>query len=154
MATSAPTIDVKSPRSCSAVNRLYSVPRSMSHNAALRFRPWVVDRGLRATPRYICPSCQRSTARFSTGARYHDQRPSAFRTRLRAALKDTKVQWKPIPVGLGITFLGALQFYRIREREKRRQQEEDDAVEDAADGSSEPKGRPRRRQRIRPSGPW
>ena len=111
---------------------------------------------------WICLSCQRTRlpARFSTSARarqeqQQDRRP--FGTKLRTALRNTKVQWKPIPVGLGIAFLGAVQFYRVRERERRRQYQEE---EDDLDGEGrhhdggENKDRPRKRKRIRPSGPW
>lgn len=53
--------------------------------------------------------------------------------------------WKPIPVALGIAFLGAFQLYRInkREREEVRRLEPDDDASPT-----------KRRQRIRPSGPW
>ncbi|CZT19022.1 related to phosphatidylserine decarboxylase [Ramularia collo-cygni] len=55
-------------------------------------------------------------------------------------------RWKPIPVALGVAFLGAFQLYRInkREREEVRRLEPDD--DDASPA--------KRRQRIRPSGPW
>lgn len=109
---------------------------------------------------WICLSCQRtrSSTRFSTSARarqeqQQDRRP--FGTRLRTALRNTKIQWKPIPVGLGIAFLGVVQFYRVRERENRRQylEEDQDAERNHHDGE-ENKDRPRKRKRIRPSGPW
>ena len=71
--------------------------------------------------------------------------------RLGTALRDTKVQWKyRIPLGLGISFLAAVQFYRVQEREKKRRVEEQDALESTKDSQ----GRPRKRNRIRPSGPW
>ena len=111
---------------------------------------------------WICLSCRRtrSSGRFSTSARarqeqQQDRRP--FGTKLRTALRNTKIQWKPIPVGLGIAFLGAVQFYRVRQRETRRQYQED---EDDLDGEGRQhdgegnKDRPRKRRRIRPSGPW
>ena len=118
---------------------------------------------LKQPPRtdWICLSCQRtrSSARFSTSARarheqQQDRRP--FGTRLRTALRNTKIQWKPIPVGLGIAFLGAVQFYRVRERERRRQylEEEDQDAEGNHHDGEENKDRPRKRKRIRPSGPW
>ena len=110
---------------------------------------------------WICLSCQRtrSSARFSTSARarqeqQQDRRP--FGTRLRTALRNTKLQWKPIPVGLGIAFLGAVQFYRVRERERRRQylDEDDQDAEGNHHDRGENQDRPRKRKRIRPSGPW
>ena len=71
-----------------------------------------------------------------------------FRTRLRVALKKTKIEWYPIPVGLGIGFLGLVQFYRTQQSAKARQKEEDEQAE-------EDRGeKPKKRKRIRPSGPW
>ncbi|KAK7747153.1 phosphatidylserine decarboxylase 1 [Diatrype stigma] len=69
-----------------------------------------------------------------------------FRSRLGTALRNTKVQWYPIPVGLGIGFLGFVQFYKTQAREKDRLERE------AADG--EPGVRPKKRPRVRPDGPW
>ena len=77
-----------------------------------------------------------------------------FGTRLRRALRNTKVQWYPIPVGLGIGFLGFTQLYRSRQRSNAQQ------VEDELDGHSTNRdgdgneNKPRRRKRIRPTGPW
>lgn len=118
-------------------------------------------RSMHESSNWTCSFCQRlrSAARFSTSTRARqDQRPDngPFRTRLRTALRSTKVRWKPIPVGLGIGFLGAVQFYRVREREKARQQEQDDALESREGHPKEEQhtGRPKKRQRVRPSGPW
>lgn len=114
----------------------------------------------RATVRSRCPpsfrpACTRlsQSSRFFSSSRpafdqqqYH--RKESFRSRLNAALKNTKIEWKPIPVALGVSFLGAWQFYRIQRREKHTQREENGAQEfDSA-------GRPKKRERIRPSGPW
>ncbi|KAF2396032.1 phosphatidylserine decarboxylase [Trichodelitschia bisporula] len=63
-----------------------------------------------------------------------------FRTRLRTALNRTRIQWYTIPVGVGIAFLGSVQFYRVNAREKALREEGE--VEDA------------RRGRHRLSGPW
>ncbi|THX22377.1 phosphatidylserine decarboxylase-like protein proenzyme [Aureobasidium pullulans] len=87
--------------------------------------------------------------RYAPSRPFSSSRPSnaPFGTRLRTALRDTKVVWKPIPIGLGIAFLGGFQFYRTQarhnEEEKVRQQQE------LEEGGKAPK-----RQRIRPSGPW
>ena len=103
-----------------------------------------------------CFLCQqtRPSPPFSTSARARQEQhqyKGPFRTRLHTALRDTKVQWRyRVPIGLGIGFLGAVQFYRVQEREKKRHQEEQDALESTKDI----KGRPRKRKRIRPSGPW
>ena len=143
-----------SPAVGSSQQQVMSLTRSILSSRPILF--------LKQPPRtdWICLSCQRtrSSARFSTSARarqeqQQDRRP--FGTRLRTALRNTKVQWKPIPVGLGIAFLGAIQFYRIREREKRRQYlEEDQDAEGNHKAGEENKNRPRKRKRIRPSGPW
>ncbi|KAL9103689.1 MAG: hypothetical protein Q9163_001283 [Psora crenata] len=103
---------------------------------------------------YICATCQRARLRFSSTARRSKQDSRQFRTRLRAALRDTKIEWRPIPVGLGIVFLGAVQFYRAREREKRKQKEEEAAIEEWRGREDEPRRQPKRRERIRPGGPW
>jgi phosphatidylserine decarboxylase len=104
----------------------------MASTHLLRHRAHLV---LRSRPRAVRP--------------FSSSRPSnaPFGTRLRNALRDTKVVWKPIPVGLGIAFLGGFQFYRtqarITDEERARQQAQ------LEDGSKVPK-----RERIRPSGPW
>ena len=99
-------------------------------------------------PTYICPVCR---THLSTSTRRSNDAP--FRARLRTALKDTRVQWRTIPVGLGIASVGALQFYRVQTREKKRQGEEDVGAE-ARENQDEYTPRPKKRQRIRPSGPW
>ena len=108
------------------------------------------------TSEWTCLFCQhmQPSQRFSTSARarqeqYQDKGP--FSTRLRTALRNTKVRWKHrIPIGLGIGFLGVAQFYRVQGREKKRHQEEQDVLQSTEDSN----GRPRKRKRIRPSGPW
>ncbi|KAI9886024.1 MAG: hypothetical protein M1823_002191 [Watsoniomyces obsoletus] len=111
------------------------------------------------TPVAVLPTTRR---KFSSAPYHREQQQQQhyrnqdpFWTRLRRALRDTKVEWRPIPVGLGIAFLGALHFYRVRRRE--RQKEEDELLRlaaengDAGDGGS---GKRKRKRRIRPSGPW
>ncbi|CAK7208607.1 phosphatidylserine decarboxylase 1 [Sporothrix curviconia] len=66
-----------------------------------------------------------------------------FSARLRHALKNSKIQWYRIPVGLGIGFLGLVQFYKVRNRK---------AEEGENGGEAAPK--PKKRPRIRPDGPW
>ncbi|KOS17357.1 Phosphatidylserine decarboxylase proenzyme 1 [Escovopsis weberi] len=63
-----------------------------------------------------------------------------FSRRLGEALRNSKIEWYHIPVGLGIGFLGVFQFLKIRSREARKEHDLEEA----------PKPRPR----IRPSGPW
>ncbi len=80
---------------------------------------------------------------------FSEQRPPKrprFSSRLRDALRNTKVQWYQIPVGLGIGFLGLVQFYKVSRRERERLEHE------AHDGEGD--DRPRKRPRIRPDGPW
>ena len=70
----------------------------------------------------------------------------SFGSRLRIALRHTKVEWYPIPVGLGIGLIGLIQIYRMQRTEKERE-----AWEAGDDGMGK---RPPRRPRVRPSGPW
>ncbi|KAK1654901.1 phosphatidylserine decarboxylase [Colletotrichum phormii] len=71
------------------------------------------------------------------------QRPR-FSSRLRHALNNSKVQWYQIPVGLGIGFLGLVQFYKVSTREREKQERDD--VQDGVP--------PKKRAKIRPDGPW
>ncbi|XDG02288.1 hypothetical protein ABKA04_001903 [Annulohypoxylon sp. FPYF3050] len=73
------------------------------------------------------------------------QNNGGFGSRLRIALDNTKIKWYPIPVGLGIGFLGLVQFYKTQAREKERIERE---------AAGEDGTRPKRRARIRPDGPW
>lgn len=68
-----------------------------------------------------------------------------FSQRLGEALRNSKITWYHIPVGVGIGFLGLVQFYKVTAREERKRQQE-------ADGTRDEK--PRRRPKIRPEGPW
>jgi phosphatidylserine decarboxylase len=70
----------------------------------------------------------------------------SFGKRLRKALGRTKIRWYNIPVGLGIAFLGLGQFYRVTQREKQRRLEEN--------AEKDSQGRPKKRPKIRHSGPW
>ncbi|KAG6023313.1 hypothetical protein E4U19_004455 [Claviceps sp. Clav32 group G5] len=78
---------------------------------------------------------------FSTNS---GRRPR-FSQRLSEALRRSKITWYHIPVGVGIGFLGLVQFYKVTAREERRRQQE-------ADGDADDK--PRTRPKIRPEGPW
>lgn len=116
----------------------------------------VLHKTVPRSSKWNCLYCQqmRPPRRFSMSAQARQeqyQNKGPFGTRLHTALRNTKIQWKyRIPIGLGIAFLGASQFYRVQEREKRRRQEEQDVLESTEDS----KGRPKKRQRIRPTGPW
>jgi phosphatidylserine decarboxylase len=99
-----------------------------------------------------CHQCHK-TRQFSSSTTYRQQNSykEPFGKRLRKALGETKIKWYPIPVGLGIAFLGLVELYRINERERARLNRE--GWEDGGE-SGEEKGRPKPRERIRPTGPW
>ena len=78
----------------------------------------------------------------------HQQEQESFSRRLGKAWRKTKIEWKPIPIGLGIGFLGFLQFLKVQAREGPAD-EGAGTPGDAGDGK-----RPPKRERIRPSGPW
>ena len=113
---------------------------------------------------YVCPRCSHA---LSTSAPRTNTGSSPFRARLRASLRHAKVQWRPIPVGLGIASVGALQFYRVQKRNDGQEEGEDGEEQSRAEEKqrlpdqeneegtgSEPRSRPRRRARIIPDGPW
>lgn len=114
----------------------------------------------RSPPAWVHRHCLPCSRSLSSSARQHQQqqqqhRKESFRSRLGSAWRTTKVEWYPIPVSLGIGFLGFAQFYRVRQREKVREQEEEEARAGVEHGEGgENGGRPKRRKRIRPSGPW
>jgi phosphatidylserine decarboxylase len=99
---------------------------------------------------------------FTSSPRYYQKRSDykeSFGTRLRRALGETRIKWYPIPVGVGIGFLGLAQLYRINNREtaKRREEnsEDDGYVYTKGEGENGNRdGKPRKRERIRPTGPW
>lgn len=59
--------------------------------------------------------------------------------------------WRPIPVSLGIGFLGVVQFFRTQQRRKEEEWFQEDIKKQEEEGGDK---RPRKRDRIRPSGPW
>ncbi|KAL2268521.1 hypothetical protein VTJ83DRAFT_3367 [Remersonia thermophila] len=54
-------------------------------------------------------------------------------------VKGSKFAWYPIPVGLGVGFLGLVQFYKVYTRDQEKRSDDE---------------RPKKRRRIRPDGPW
>ncbi|KAJ6789747.1 hypothetical protein PWT90_05747 [Aphanocladium album] len=84
------------------------------------------------------PRTASSAREFSSGPSGGGQRPR-FSQRLGDALRKTKITWYHIPVGLGVGFLGFVQFYKVQARERERQE-----------GGE----KPRPRARITPDGPW
>jgi len=139
---------------------------------AIAARPQVFAQShtLHPVPVLLSLSQQQSLCRchysrlFSSSTKLYRQQPhykDSFGTRLRKALSETRIKWYPIPVGLGIGFLGLVHFYKVNERERLRREEEweDDGYIKTAGSSGEngdrtSEGRPKRRERIRPSGPW
>lgn len=105
---------------------------------------------------HICPNARLSvpsrtfSSTRATCDKQNFHRKESFRSRLNAALNKTKIKWEPIPIALGIGFLGAFQLYRIQRREKHTEVERQNGDEGAPDSQ----GRPKKRERIRPSGPW
>lgn len=104
------------------------------------FAPCAPARHLRLGPQHRTFAA--STHRLASG-----HKKESFRARLGKALRKTKIEWKPIPVALGVGFLGVFQFYRIQRDEKARQDDEKNFVN--ANGE-----RPPKREKVRPSGPW
>ncbi|KIV97282.1 phosphatidylserine decarboxylase [Exophiala mesophila] len=107
-------------------------------------------RSLRPPP-YRSPKLQLQLTQrrpFSNNPRLRQDRKESdeepFATRLGKAWRKTKVEWKPIPIGLGIALLGFIQFLRIRNRPVNSQEGGGDA-----DGHGP---RPPKRPRIYPSG--
>ncbi|KAH6626814.1 phosphatidylserine decarboxylase-domain-containing protein [Chaetomium sp. MPI-SDFR-AT-0129] len=66
----------------------------------------------------------------------------SHRPRADSKVNGSKLRWYPIPVGLGVGFLGLVQFYKVYRREQEKQED------------GEPGQRPKKRPRIRPDGPW
>ncbi|PTB63533.1 phosphatidylserine decarboxylase [Trichoderma citrinoviride] len=83
------------------------------------------------------PSSQRCFSSQGSG-----KRPK-FSQRLGEALRNSKITWYQIPVGLGIGFLGLVQFYKVSSRERERQRQEEEGITP-----------PRPRPKVRPDGPW
>ncbi|KAF2764312.1 phosphatidylserine decarboxylase [Teratosphaeria nubilosa] len=81
-------------------------------------------------------------------------RKESFASRASTAWRGTKVVWRPIPITLGIAFLGAWQFYRVRERTLRQEEADWRRRSEHPEEYEEGNLRPKRRERIRPSGPW
>ncbi|KAK6524853.1 phosphatidylserine decarboxylase 1 [Arthrobotrys megalospora] len=65
----------------------------------------------------------------------------SFSERLKKAWNDTPIKWTPIPVGLGITYLGFKHYTTVMDRERRIAEEESQYD-------------PNQKRKIRPTGPW
>jgi hypothetical protein len=109
-----------------------------------------VFRIIRHQPKLLAPPQCRTFA--ATPTRFRPQhRKETFGSRLGAALNRTRIEWYWMPVTAGIAFLGGVQFYRVYAREQARKEEEERAEEWEEYESGK---RPKKRKRIRPSGPW
>ncbi|EEY23333.1 phosphatidylserine decarboxylase proenzyme [Verticillium alfalfae VaMs.102] len=93
-----------------------------------------------------CSSCM-----ITTRARYVAQRysratqPSARLYSQKSQQRPrSKITWYQLPIGVGIGFMGLMQFYKTSTREAEKQKEL---------GEMEG-GTPKKRERIRPEGPW
>jgi phosphatidylserine decarboxylase len=109
------------------------------------------DPYLRRQPRIPAP-CR--TFSSSTQRYQQQRRKETFRARLGTALRNTKTEWYWIPATAGIAFVGGLQSYRMYSTAKAKQEEEDDASTYSDEYEQEPGKKPKKRKRIKPSGPW
>jgi hypothetical protein len=116
----------------------------------------------RARP-FARPSIPHRRINFSISSRARSQqqqqqqqhnhhRSQSYGSRLKYAFNNAKVEWYTIPAALGIGCLGVMQFYKISRREAARTQEDDRASTYANGDDEDPK--PKKRPKIRPSGPW
>ncbi|KAK3308239.1 phosphatidylserine decarboxylase-domain-containing protein [Chaetomium strumarium] len=96
-------------------------------------------RGCRHISRSAAPRQAHPTQRVFS-RRYFSQQ--SHRPGASSKVQDSKFRWYPIPVGLGVGFLGLVQFYKVYTREQEWQAED------------EHEQRPKKRPRVRPDGPW
>ncbi|KAK0674055.1 phosphatidylserine decarboxylase-domain-containing protein [Cercophora samala] len=90
-------------------------------------------------------STRRAHSTYRHGQRLFGQRSfsqQSHRPKADSKVNDSKIRWYPIPVGLGVGFLGLVQFYKVYSREKEPQE------------NGEPEKKPKKRPRVRPDGPW
>jgi phosphatidylserine decarboxylase len=95
---------------------------------------------------------------FSMGRPQLKYGRQSYGSRMAEALSKTRIRWYAIPAGLGIAFLGAAHFYTVVRRNKAQQEQIDAAKAANSYGSlsegEQGVGRPKKRKRVRPSGPW
>ncbi|KAK6539966.1 phosphatidylserine decarboxylase 1 [Orbilia ellipsospora] len=77
---------------------------------------------------------------YSSSKSSDSQEP--FSKRLRSAWNDTPIKWYPIPVGLGIAYLGFKHYSTVVERERQIAEQDVDPND------------PDRKKKVRVSGPW
>ncbi|KAI5788943.1 phosphatidylserine decarboxylase-domain-containing protein [Peziza echinospora] len=135
--------------------------RALRNSASNAMKPRRLSTGtplLRETPflhrRPLFPLSPRTSRPYSSGAGsggqdagghpggHRQRRRSRFSQRLREALSKTKIEWYPIPIGLGIGYLAFNHFRKIASKKY-----DDDGVNEGVENVE-------RRKRIRPDGPW
>lgn len=89
------------------------------------------------------PSRSPSSLRYYSAA---SSSQKSFFTRLKSAWNETPIKWYPIPVGLGIGYLGFKRYTQVMQRERQRIEDEQ-----SSDNGDEP---PKKRRKVRMSGPW
>jgi phosphatidylserine decarboxylase len=114
----------------------------LSPFALLRPSPLPVCR----SPRYLQKSRNFSSSRIWREEQKQQSKES-FGSRLRSALGKTKIEWYSIPVGVGIGFLGLVQFLRVRQREEEKRIRAEEQAREEFGGKLPPK-----RKRIKPTG--
>ncbi|KAM7201851.1 Phosphatidylserine decarboxylase domain containing protein [Rhypophila sp. PSN 637] len=92
-----------------------------------------------------CSKCVSRQTYFATRRAHpvrhvHGQRPFSQQQQKRPK-PGTKIEWYPIPIALGVGFLGLMQGYKVYTREEK---PEDETLA----------SKPKKRARIRPEGPW
>ena len=110
----------------------------------------------RRTPLFTTHHPQSTSSCLPILPRRTSTRPySSSKDSARARLKETKIQWYWLPATAGIAFIGGLQSYRMyaTARDQRREMEEQEEEEREGSMYSEG-GRPKRRKRVKPDGPW
>ena len=105
---------------------------------------------------HTIPRHHASPHRTFTSSSVRHQNPhrkESFRTRLGSALRGTKIEWYWLPATAGIAFVGGLQSYRVYSTARDKREEEEEASLYSEEGEEDGK-RPKKRKRIKPSGPW
>ena len=92
----------------------------------------------------IRPSCRTFTSSSARRQQAHSSKESA-----RARLRNTKIEWYWLPATAGIAFVGGLQSYRMYSTAQAKKEEEEEASI-----YSDSSGKPKKRKRIKPDGPW
>ncbi|KAF3926892.1 hypothetical protein ABW20_dc0104926 [Dactylellina cionopaga] len=100
---------------------------------------WLLHQATRNTIYNRTTRCQYSSSSSSSSS---NSRKSFFQ-RLRTAWNDTPIKWYPIPVGLGVAYLGFKHYTTVMGRESAEE-----------DPSLDPNDPHKKKRKVRPSGPW